>query len=49
MTWDFGDGFRANGAAPTHTYTRAGAFLVRLTVTDNAGNSVVKTQVILVS
>jgi hypothetical protein len=49
MKWDFGDGFTAIGPAPTHTYQRAGVFLVRVTVTDYAGNSASKTQMIVVS
>ena len=47
--WDFGDGFAANGPAPKHTYQRAGTFLVRVTVTDNAGNSATKSHVIVVT
>lgn len=36
--WDFGDGStHASTALTTHTYDKAGAFLVRLTVTDNQG------------
>lgn len=39
--WDFGDGTSADdgGAAPVHTYARAGSFTVRLTVTDDEGCS----------
>ena len=35
--------------APKHTYQRAGTFLVRVTVTDNAGNSATKSHVIVVT
>ena len=36
--WDWGDGTTpVFGATPSHTYARAGASTVRLTVTDNAG------------
>jgi PKD repeat protein len=36
--WDFGDGSaHASTSVTTHTYATAGAFLVRLTVTDNQG------------
>jgi hypothetical protein len=48
-SWDFGDGFTANGPAPKHTYQRAGTFLVRVTVTDHAGNSATKSHVIVVT
>ncbi|WP_432081397.1 S8 family serine peptidase [Streptomyces sp. WAC 04229] len=37
--WDFGDGERGSGVAPSHTYGAAGAYEVTLTVTDRAGNS----------
>jgi RHS repeat-associated protein len=33
--WDFGDGTTATGATPQHTYTAAGNYTARLTVTDN--------------
>jgi PKD repeat protein len=32
--WDFGDGQTSTAANPTHTYTQAGAYTVRLTVSD---------------
>ena len=35
--WFFGDGNRATGAAPTHTYTTTGSFDVSLVVTNAAG------------
>ena len=36
--WDWGDGTAAgSGVRASHTYTRAGSYTVRLTVTDNAG------------
>src|SRR5262249_53934710 len=35
--WDFGDGQTGTGAAVTHTYTAAGNFTARVTVTDSAG------------
>ena len=37
--WDFGDGATASGAVVTHTYSSQGAYLVTLTVTDNASNT----------
>ena len=38
--WDFGDGTTSNERNPTHTYTRAGSFTVRLTVTGPDGAAV---------
>jgi uncharacterized repeat protein (TIGR01451 family) len=37
--WDFGDGATSSEANPTHTYTTAGAYVVRLTVTNGYGRS----------
>jgi PKD repeat protein len=37
LAWDFGDGTTGTGMTPAHTYTVAGTYPVRLTVTDNAG------------
>ncbi len=36
-SWTFGDGRSSTAANPTHTYTTAGSYSVRLTVTDNQG------------
>lgn len=38
-TWDFGDGTTGSGILPSHTYTRAGIFDVKLTVSDPLGSS----------
>ncbi|HEX3931522.1 MAG TPA: PKD domain-containing protein [Nocardioides sp.] len=35
--WDFGDGSGAHGATFSHTYTAAGTYIVKLTVTSGAG------------
>lgn len=35
--WDFGDGGTASGAQVTHTYTEAGHYTAKLTVTDDEG------------
>ena len=35
--WDFGDGTTSTEQNPIHTYTRAGAFMVNLTVKNNGG------------
>ncbi|MBT2899700.1 S8 family serine peptidase, partial [Streptomyces sp. McG3] len=37
--WDFGDGAKGEGAQPSHTYTKAGTYAVKLTVTDDSGES----------
>ena len=34
-SWAFGDGATGTGVSPSHTYTSAGTYTVRLTVTDN--------------
>jgi PKD repeat protein len=38
-SWDFGDGTSAAGAAQSHTYSKSGAYMVILTVTDDNGDS----------
>ena len=37
-TWDFGDGDSSTEVAPTHVYTRAGVFTVRLTLGNGGGS-----------
>ncbi len=37
--WTFGDGQSGTGASTSHTYTAAGTYSVKLTVTDSAGTS----------
>jgi hexosaminidase len=37
--WEFGDGSQATGPRVEHTYTSAGEYVVRLTVTDDQGAS----------
>jgi PKD repeat protein len=37
--WDFGDGNVGSGPTPTHIYTTAGTYPVRLTVTDDVGST----------
>jgi PKD repeat protein len=37
--WDFGDGTSGNGPTVSHSYTRPGAYMVRLTVHDDAGGA----------
>lgn len=43
-TWDFGDGSAGAGQHPSHTYLRAGTWVVRLTVTDMAGRMATSTK-----
>ena len=40
-TWDFGDGMQAKGTAVTHTYTKTGAYSLRLTVSSTDGTQTV--------
>ncbi|EWY41845.1 hypothetical protein N825_24365 [Skermanella stibiiresistens SB22] len=35
--WDFGDGSTGTGRTPSHVYRKVGAYVVRLTVTDDSG------------
>ncbi|AKB17623.1 cell surface protein [Methanosarcina sp. WWM596] len=37
--WDFGDGSTSNSQSPSHTYSRAGTYTVKLTVTNSYGSS----------
>ncbi len=48
--WDFGDGFNASSANPSHTYNTSGTYSVTLTVTNGNGCSktVVQTNIITV-
>ena len=38
-SWEFGDGSIGSGMAPSHVYSRADVYTVKLTVTDNWGGS----------
>ncbi|MBE2198422.1 MAG: PKD domain-containing protein [Anaerolinea sp.] len=38
-TWDFGDGFTSDQPSPTHSYTAAGVYQVRLTIRNEFGQS----------
>ena len=48
--WDFGDGSEAGaGQRVSHTYSRAGTWVVRLTVTDSTGRSATTTKNVTVA
>ena len=48
--WDFGDGATSTQKDPVHTYTAAGTYTVKLTVTNVAGsNTATKTNYITVT
>jgi len=38
-SWDFGDGFTSTSKDPSHSYSQAGTYTVRLSVRDSQGNS----------
>ena len=38
-SWDFGDGTSSTASNPVHTYTQAGQYVARLTVSDGANCS----------
>jgi hypothetical protein len=51
--WDFGDGTGVSGSTndkinPTHTYTAAGSYVVRLTVSDANGDVIFKEETVVV-
>jgi PKD repeat protein len=47
-TWDFGDGGSSSSANPSHTYSSAGTYTVKLTVQDSAGLTNSQTQTVTV-
>lgn len=40
--WEFGDGATSTASSPSHTYANSGTYTVKLTITDNLGNTSVK-------
>ncbi|MFD5143976.1 S8 family serine peptidase [Streptomyces sp. NPDC058401] len=42
--WEFGDGAKGEGAKPSHEYSAAGTYSVKLTVTDNSGRTATVTK-----
>jgi len=47
-SWNFGDGAAGTGANPTHSYARAGSYLVTLTVGDGFGQGSTASHVVTV-
>jgi PKD repeat protein len=47
--WDFGDGSTGSGATPSHSYSIAGVYSVKLNVTDNTGSTAVSTQTVTIT
>ncbi len=47
--WDFGDGHTGYGPSASHVFSAAGAYVVRLTITDTAGRTATVTQTVSVS
>ena len=47
--WEFGDGATSSSQNPSHTYSTAGDFTVKLTVTDTIGQTASKSQVVKVT
>jgi microbial collagenase len=48
-SWSFGDGTTSTSANPSKTYTAAGTYSVKLTVTDNSGGSATVTKSVTVT
>jgi PKD repeat protein len=47
--WDFGDGSTGSGATPSHSYSIAGIYSVKLNVTDNSGSTAISTQTVTIT
>ncbi|MFD4385610.1 collagenase [Streptomyces sp. NPDC058486] len=48
-SWDFGDGTTSTAATPSRTYTAAGTYTVKLTVTDDKGATATTSRTVAVS
>jgi chitodextrinase len=49
VTWDFGDGAKASGAAVSHAYASPGTYTVTITGSDGAGGTVSATRTVTVT
>ena len=49
ISWDFGDGSKGTGAAPSHTYVTAGTYTARVTAADGRGGSTSATATVTVA
>jgi len=49
LHWDFGDGTAADGPSVGHAFATAGAFAVKVTATDGAGNATSATRTVVVA
>ena len=47
--WNFGDGSTGSGATPTHAYSIAGTYSVKLNVTDNSGSTNLSIQTVIIT
>ena len=47
-TWDFGDGNTSTDASPDHAYESAGTYTVKLTVTNNGGNTASRAELTII-
>ena len=48
IVWDFGDGTIFEGSSPKHQYTKPGTYTVKVTVTDEQGNTSMKTYIVTI-
>jgi len=48
IVWDFGDGTILEGPSSQHHYTKPGTYTVKVTVTDEQGNSTMKTYNVII-
>ena len=48
LTWDFGDGEHATGAAPKHRFAAAGTYKVSVTATDGVGRTATATRTLAI-